>query len=68
MEDRIYGYNIVEVEMCDLWDLIVDLNLVEMKVLRYFYIWFNGYVCNRIDRVLCNFFWVMEYGYIIVNF
>lgn len=47
---------------------MIDFELDEMKVIWNYYIWINGYVFFKIDRVFFNFVWVREYGYICVVF
>lgn len=47
---------------------MINCNILEMKDRGFFYIWFNGYVSSRIDRVLYNVSWVIENNLIIVDF
>lgn len=43
-------------------------NMIEMRSRGFLYIWFNGYVSSKIDRVLCNNVWVIKYNFFIVEF
>lgn len=47
---------------------MIDLRFIYMKVIGYYFIWINGYVWSRIDRVICKVDWVIFYGYIVVYF
>lgn len=42
--------------------------IVEMKDMGKIYMWFNGYISSRIDGVFCNISWIINYGYIVVEF
>lgn len=43
-------------------------NLLEMKICGNFYIWLNGYVNSKIDRVICNMEWLNCYYDVYVEF
>lgn len=39
-----------------------NFNIVKMKVSGSKYIWFYGYVSSKIDRVICNYKWIIQYS------
>lgn len=68
VEDRVNGVFIGDFEIVDIKEFIDRCGVIEMKVIEKYYIWFNGYVSIKIDRVLCNVNWIYVYGYIVVDF
>lgn len=47
---------------------MINCNMIEMRYRGFYYIWFNGYVSSRIDRVFCNILWDIQNIMIIVEF
>lgn len=67
-EDRIYGLLVLEVEIKDFKEFMDICMFDDMKVIGRYYIWLNGYVSSKIDRVFCNFDWIIIYGMICVDY
>lgn len=58
----------MDTETVDLKIFMDYCDLIEIKVIWNKYIWFNGYISLKIDRMFCNFYQVIVYDYIAVDF
>lgn len=68
VDDRVYGNFIMDFEIVDIKEFMDKCGIIEMKDFGRYYIWFNGYVCFKIDGMFCNLNWICDYGYIVVEF
>lgn len=57
VDDRINSILVFDIEIRDLIVFMNNCCFFIMRVCNRYYIWFNGRVFRKIDRVMCNFDW-----------
>lgn len=60
-EDRIMGSSMQDSEVKDFANFLEDNGLTEMKTVGRKYIWSNGHLSSKIDRVIVNAQWLQVF-------
>lgn len=67
-EDMIHGVSVTEAEIKDFFNFLNNFFTFNMYAVGKFFIWVNGRMYRKIDRVICNFNWMRQYSSIISEF